>query len=105
LAIVATITAGFFQLSVPQFLGQVVDQAYGLLHNAGQDREAAEVALLTTTLLFLGAASLRGIFTMLQNYIGELVGQLIGYQFRLGFYRKLQKLSFPWRSFCPGFPT
>ena len=96
LAIAATICAGFFQLFVPQFLGQAVDQAHGLLMNATQDQEAAEAALLTTALLLLGAASLRGLFTMLQNYIGESVGQLIGYQLRLNFYQKLQQLSFSW---------
>ena len=96
LAIVATIAAGFFQLFVPQFLGQAVDQSYSLLRNATQDREAAEAALLTTALFLLGAASLRGVFTMLQNYIGESVGQLIGYQLRLDFYRKLQQMSFSW---------
>ncbi|MGY9056670.1 MAG: ABC transporter ATP-binding protein, partial [Alphaproteobacteria bacterium] len=83
LAITATICAGFFQLFVPQFLGQAVDQAYGLLKSAGQDREAAEAALMTTALFLLGAATLRGVFTMLQNYLGESVGQLIGYQLRL----------------------
>lgn len=96
LAIGATICAGFFQLFVPQYLGQAVDQAHGLLMNATQDRDAAEAALLTTALLLLGAASLRGFFTMLQNYLGESVGQLIGYQLRLDFYQKLQQLSFSW---------
>ena len=96
LAIGATICAAVFQLFVPQFLGQAVDQAQGLLLKAGQDREVAEAALLTTALSLLGAASLRGLFTMMQNYIGESVGQLIGYQLRLDFYQKLQKLSFSW---------
>ena len=96
LAIAATICAGFFQLFVPQYLGQAVDQAHGLLLNAGQNRDVAEAALMTTALLLLGAASLRGFFTMLQNYLGESVGQLIGYQLRLDFYQKLQKLSFSW---------
>lgn len=96
LAISAAIMAGFFQLFVPQFLGQAVDQAQGLLISGGADRAVAEDALLTTALLLLGAATLRGLFTMLQNYLGESVGQLIGYQLRLNFYRKLQQLSFSW---------
>jgi ATP-binding cassette subfamily B protein len=96
LAIGATICAGFFQLFVPQYLGQAVDQAHTLLRETQADRDVAEAALLTTALLLLGAASLRGIFTMLQNYLGESVGQLIGYQLRLDFYQKLQKLSFSW---------
>jgi ATP-binding cassette, subfamily B, multidrug efflux pump len=96
LALAATVIAAAFQLSVPQFLGQAVDHAQGLLVQGGQDRAAAETALMTTALLLLGAASLRGVFTMAQNYIGESVGQWIGYQLRLDFYRKLQKLSLGW---------
>ncbi len=96
LAISAAITAGIFQLFVPQFLGQAVDQAQGLLTSGNADRAAAEDALMMTALLLLGAATLRGLFTMLQNYLGKSVGQLIGYQLRLDFYQKLQRLSFAW---------
>lgn len=95
-AIVATILAAIFQLFVPQYLGQAIDQAQALLSNPDADRDLAEAALLTTALLLLGAASMRGICTMFQNYMGEAVGQLIGYQLRLDFYRKLQELSFSW---------
>ncbi|MED6309511.1 MAG: ABC transporter ATP-binding protein [Pseudomonadota bacterium] len=56
----------------------------------------AEDALLSTALLLLGAAVGRGLFTMMQNYQGEAVGQLIGYRLRLDYYRKLQQLSFSW---------
>ncbi len=98
LAILATLLAGTFQLFVPQFLGRAVDQAQGLLVGAlpGSDRAAAEEALLVTALLLLGAAILRGLCTMMQNYQGEAVGQLIGYQLRLAYYRQLQRLSFSW---------
>jgi len=97
-AIAATLAAAIFQLFVPQYLGQAIDQAHILLAGAKNavDREAAEDALLVTALLLLGAASLRGVFTMLQNYLGESVGQRIGYQLRLDFYRQLQRLSFSW---------
>ncbi len=95
-AIGATLAAAFFQLFVPQYLGQAIDQAQGLLTDPSADRAAAEAALLVTALLLLGAAMLRGLFTMFQNYLGESVGQLIGYQLRLDFYRKLQQLSFSW---------
>lgn len=95
-AIGATLAAAFFQLFVPQYLGQAIDQAQVLLINPDADRAAAEAALLITALLLLGAATLRGLFTMFQNYLGESVGQLIGYQLRLDFYRKLQQLSFSW---------
>ena len=101
IALVATVLAAVFQLFVPRFLGQAVDQANSLLREAsGGDAvaiETAESALMQTALLLLGAAVLRGGFTMLQNYQGEAVGQIIGYELRLAFYRQLQRLSFSWR--------
>ncbi len=106
LAVTATILAGIFQLFVPHYLGQAVDQAHGLLAGAasGADptpagsagRGAAEAALFTTALLLVGASLLRGLCTMMQNYQGEAVGQLIGYDLRMAYYRKLQKLSLSW---------
>ena len=95
-AIGATLAAAFFQLFVPQYLGQAIDQAQVLLTDPSADRAAAEAALLITALLLLAAAALRGLFTMFQNYLGESVGQLIGYQLRLDFYQKLQQLSLSW---------
>ena len=98
-AVLTTILGGLFQLMVPQYLGQAVDQAQGLLRDAAAgvaNQEAAESALLTTALLLLGAAILRGVFTMLHNYQGEAVGQLIGYRLRLDYYRQLQRLSLSW---------
>lgn len=98
-AMVATVTAAVFQLYIPQYLGQAVDQAHGILAGAvgsGAARAEAETALTATALLLLGAAVGRGLFTMMQNYQGEAVGQLIGYQLRLDYYRKLQQLSFSW---------
>lgn len=94
IAIVATIAAAVFQLFVPQFLGQAVDQANGLLT---EESAGAEAALMQTALLLLGAAVLRGLCTMVQNYLGEAVGQIIGYELRLAYYRQLQRLSFAWR--------
>ena len=79
--ICATIIAATFQLCIPQYLGQAVDQARGLLTYVavkGGMRELAEEALLSTGLLLLAAAIGRGLFTMMQNYQGEAVGQLIG---------------------------
>ncbi len=98
-AVVATVLGGLFQLMVPQYLGRAVDQAQGLLRDAAagvSDHTAAESALLTTALMLLAAATLRGIFTMLHNYQGEAVGQLIGYRLRLDYYRQLQRLSLSW---------
>jgi len=33
---------------------------------------------------------------MMQNYQGEAVGQIIGYDLRMAYYRKLQELSLSW---------
>lgn len=98
-AVAATVLAAGFQLLVPQYLGQAVDQARGLLAGAAAGETArahAEHALLVTAALLFGAAVARGVFTMLQNYQGEAVGQLIGYRLRLDYYRKLQTLSLSW---------
>ncbi|MEC7302553.1 MAG: ABC transporter ATP-binding protein [Pseudomonadota bacterium] len=99
IGICATVIAATFQLFIPQYLGQAVDQARGILAEVSAEGEAqgiAEDALLFTALLLLGAAVGRGLFTMMQNYQGEAVGQLIGYRLRLDYYRKLQQLSFSW---------
>jgi len=99
IGICATVIAATFQLFIPQYLGQAVDQARGILAEVSTEggvRGIAEDALLSTALLLLGAAVGRGLFTMMQNYQGEAVGQLIGYRLRLEYYRKLQQLSFSW---------
>ena len=99
-AILATVLAAVFQLFVPQLLGRAVDQAQGLIGQAGAqavEPSVAEAALLTTALLLLSASVLRGLATMMQNYQGEAVGQIIAYELRLAFYRQLQCLSASWR--------
>jgi len=99
LAILATLAAAGFQLFVPQYVGQAVDQARGLLAGAAAGegaRAAAQQALAQTAGLLLTVAVARGLCAMMQNYQGEAVGQLIGYHLRLAYYRKLQKLSLSW---------
>jgi ATP-binding cassette subfamily B protein len=88
------IVAAVFQLLIPRFLGDAVDHAQGLLAQAATGRDAAEAALWTTALLLLGAGMLRGVFTMFQNYLGESLGHRIGYELRLAYFDKLQRLSF-----------
>lgn len=93
ITIAATVVAVVFQLYIPQFLGTAVDNAYGLLGGAGGD-EAARRALLVTGALLFGSSVLRGLFTMLHNYMGEAVGQRIGYELRMAIYDKVQRLDF-----------
>lgn len=90
IAIVATFIAAGLQLMIPRLLGRAVDEAQGIIAAAA----GAESALLTTALILLAVSFLRGIFTMLQNYFGESVGHFIGYELRLAYYEKLQRLSF-----------
>jgi ATP-binding cassette subfamily B protein len=92
-AIAALVVAVIFQLYIPQFLRGAVDNAYGMLQGTGS-METARTALLTTGALLFGASVLRGLFTMLHNYLGEAVGQHIGYELRMAIYDKIQRLDF-----------
>ena len=94
LAIVATVLAASAQLIIPQLIGDAVDQARGLLAAGAVEETTARAALTTTALLLLATAVFRGFCTMMQNYQGEAVGQIIGYELRLAYYAKLQRLSF-----------
>jgi ATP-binding cassette subfamily B protein len=94
LAVGATVGAAVFQLMIPHFLGQAVDNALGLLGGGAVAGEAAREALFEAAMLLLGASMLRGAFTLMHNYGGEAIGHLVAYDLRLAFYRKLQTLSF-----------
>lgn len=96
IAVVTTIIAAIFQLLIPRLLGQAVDSAEGILRGVGGTTAAsdAQSALLVIALLLMGASILRGVFTMVHNYQGEAIGQSIGYELRLAYYEKLQRLSF-----------
>lgn len=92
IALATTLVAAVFQLLIPQYLGQAVDAARGLL--ASGDAGAARAALWRTAFLLLGASVLRGLFTMWHNYQGEAIGQRIAYDLRMAYYAQLQRLSF-----------
>lgn len=94
LGVVFAMVAAYFQLLIPSFLGNAVDQAQALLTQPGVGREAAETELYRTALILVAAGMLRGAFTMLQNYLGESLGHTIGYELRLAYFEKLQRLSF-----------
>ena len=94
LGIVCTIVAANFQLLIPQYLGAAVDHAQGLLGSAGSISEATKAALASAALMLLTAGLLRGVFTMIHNYQGEAIGQSIGYELRLAYFEKLQRMSF-----------
>jgi ATP-binding cassette subfamily B protein len=94
IAVGATLVAALFQLAVPQLLGSAVDEALGLLDTENATATAARAALFQTAALLLGASILRGLFTLIHNYMGEAVGHRMAYDLRLAFYDKLQSLSF-----------
>ncbi len=88
------IIAACFQLLIPRYLGVAVDHAQGLLNHSGAVADAATLALRNAALTLLAAGVLRGLFTMFQNYLGESTGQSVGYDLRLMYFEKLQRLSF-----------
>jgi ATP-binding cassette subfamily B multidrug efflux pump len=92
ITIVSTFVAATLQLIIPRLLGQAIDQAQGVM--AQGSSVAAQHALWITALTLFAVSMLRGFFTMLQNYFGEAVGHQTGYELRLAFYEKIQRLSF-----------
>ncbi len=94
LALIGIVAAACFQLMIPQFLGDAVDGALGLAGQGNVSPEAGREALYYAAALLMGAAVLRGVFTLLHNYCGESIGHLLAYDLRIAFYAKLQQLSF-----------
>ncbi|SMQ85293.1 ATP-binding cassette, subfamily B [Devosia lucknowensis] len=91
LAIGATVVASILQLLIPRLLGQAIDQAQNVLTVAG---EGAQQALIWTAVTLLVVSVARGMFTLVQNYYSESVGHHVGYELRLAFYDKVQRLSY-----------
>ena len=94
LGAVAIVIAATFQLMIPQYLGDAVDGAVGLLESGSVSDEAALDYLYGTALMLLGVSTLRGLFTLTHNYCGETLGHHLAYRLRMGFYDKLQYLNF-----------
>ncbi len=94
LALGATALAAVAQITIPQLVGDAVDQAQTLLAAASTDEGSARAALTRTAWLLLAVSVARGVFTMTQNYQGEAVGHLVAHELRMAYYAKLQHLSF-----------
>lgn len=90
-AIACALGAAILGLVTPRLLGESVNQAMQLLADANNQ---SHNALWISALLIVVAASLRGIFTGLQGYLGENIAQRVGYDLRLAFFNKLQQLDF-----------
>jgi len=91
LAIGATVVASVLQLTIPRLLGQAIDQAQNVLSVSG---EQAQQVLVWTAFALLAISVARGFFTLVQNYFSESVGHYVGYELRLAFYDKVQRLSY-----------
>ncbi len=90
-AIGATVVASVLQLMIPRLLGHAVDQAQDIL-SVGAD--GAQQALFWSAMTLLVVSVARGFFTLTQNYYSEAVGHQVGYELRLAFYEKVQRLSY-----------
>lgn len=94
MAVLATVAASLFQLFIPRYVGAAVDNAHGLIGGTTLQTDIASAALWVAALMIVGLSVFRGLFSMLQNYLGEAIGHFIGYELRLEFYEKIQRLSF-----------
>ena len=113
---VAIVLASVFQLYIPVMLGDGIDAVGAVLSDEavaqgrtsflarwaldlvvpsdGVAGDRLTSVLLVISLLILGLSALRGSFTFLHLYLTEVVAQRIGYELRLQYYEKLQRLSF-----------
>ncbi len=117
IGLVAIFLASGFQLAIPILIGSAVDAANsleggsvdianGLVAKAvggtnnlvdGANSAAKSALIIIAVLLFVASVG-RGLSAMIQNYMGESIGQHIGYELRMLYYEKLQRLSFSYHA-------
>ena len=90
IAVMAVILGAVFQLMIPGLLGKAVDQALQVFESSHAGLEE----LYWTALLLFSVSSIRGLFAFTHSYLGEAIGQNMGYQLRMKYFEQLQKLSF-----------
>jgi ATP-binding cassette, subfamily B, multidrug efflux pump len=93
LATGATLGAAGIALLLPRLLGAAVDRAHHLIGH-GPSLGAAVHELGPTVALILALSILRGLLRMVGGYQGEAVSQRVGFDLRLAFFDKLQRLGF-----------
>ena len=93
-AVLAALGAAVFNLLMPLLLGHAVDLAGHLQADAALGSSAVRGVLLTSGALIVVTCAMRGILTGLQGYLGETLAQKVGYDLRMAFFEKLQRLSF-----------
>jgi len=90
IAVIAVICGAAFQLQIPRLLGQAVDQSVQLFESS----EAGVEELYWTALLLFLVSAIRGLFAFTHSFLGEAIGQNMGYHLRMKYFEQLQKLSF-----------
>ncbi len=85
-AVACALGSAVFNIVTPKLLGDAVDLAS---HGQG-----AGPAVWTAALLLVAACVGRGLVTGGMGYFGESVGQRVGYDLRLAYFEKLQRLDF-----------
>ena len=117
IGLIAIFLASGFQLAIPMLIGSAVDAATGLEEGSlkiansavitlidavtdivGEGSNPAKTALIIIAVLLFIASVGRGLSAMFQNYMGESIGQSIGYELRMLYYEKLQRLSFSYHA-------
>lgn len=93
-ALASALGAALTNLAMPSLLGEATDRAHRLLALGSGHADEARAALMLTAGLLVVTCALRGVFTGFQAYFGENVAQRVGYDLRLAYFEKLQRLSF-----------
>ena len=93
LASIATLGTSAVSLVLPPLLGRAVDLARVAAH-AGQGPTQIVDHLWPLALGVLLLGVLRGFLSMAMWYLGEKVGQHVGYDLRMAFFARLQVLGF-----------
>ena len=89
----ATLGAAGISLLLPRLLGTAVDRAHHLIGHEPSFAGAVH-ELGSSAALILGLSILRGLLRMVGGYQGEAVGHRVGFDLRLAFFEKLQRLGF-----------
>jgi ATP-binding cassette subfamily B multidrug efflux pump len=89
----ATLGAAGISLLLPRLLGAAVDRSHGLL-GRGLSFAATSHELGAVAVSIWSLSILRGLLRMVGSYQGEALSQRVGYDLRLAFFEKLQRLGF-----------
>lgn len=86
----ATLGTSIVSLVLPPLVGRAVD----LIALSARTGSPATAALWPIALALVGLGLLRGCLSMAMWYLGERVGQNVGYDLRIAFFERLQILGF-----------